>query len=135
MRPAFGHSFNLMNIFNLSNQHGNWHSDKKVVLGSRGHVFPSLKDFRILTREQEWQHQLRSSLHPAMFAGVYFVVNRFLDFLSCFPQFKAMIFSVLPNLVQGFFAAVGDYYTWQLAEKIYGTGSNASYTVVRKPLC
>ncbi|PBP19118.1 Alg9-like mannosyltransferase [Diplocarpon rosae] len=74
----------------------------------------------------EWQHQLRSSLHPAFFAGVYFAADKAMVFLGFFPQFRAMLLVVLPNLVQAYFAAVGDYYTWQLAEKIYGTGSKVS---------
>ncbi|CZT02488.1 hypothetical protein WAI453_002060 [Rhynchosporium graminicola] len=74
----------------------------------------------------EWHHQLRSSLHPAIFAIVYFVADKVMTFLSFFPQFRAMILAVLPNLVQAYFAAVGDYYTWQLAEKIHGTGTKVS---------
>ena len=120
-----------MNIFKHSSQHGKWHLDQEVVLGSRGQVLIlRLKGLQNANKRQEWQYQLRSSLHPAIFASVYFVVDKFLEFVSCFPQFRAMIMSVLPNLVQGFFAAVGDYYTWQLAEKIYGTGSNTAQTVV-----
>ena len=42
-----------------------------------------------------------------------------------------MILAVLPNLVQAFFAAAGDYYTWQLAERMYGTGSKVSKAAVR----
>ncbi|TVY41443.1 GPI mannosyltransferase, partial [Lachnellula subtilissima] len=41
--------------------------------------------------------------------------------------FRATVLAVLPNIVQAYFAAVGDYYTWQLSEKIYGRGSNASW--------
>ena len=53
-----------------------------------------------------------------------------MEFLEFFPQFRAMILAVLPNLVQAYFAAVGDYYTWQLAERIYGTGNKTSRAVV-----
>ncbi|KAH6711222.1 glycosyltransferase family 22 protein [Leptodontidium sp. MPI-SDFR-AT-0119] len=74
----------------------------------------------------EWHHQLRSSLHPALFAIVYFVADKAMTFISLFPQFRAMILALLPNLVQAYFAAVGDYYTWQLAERMYGTGSKVS---------
>ncbi|TVY86221.1 GPI mannosyltransferase, partial [Lachnellula willkommii] len=77
--------------------------------------------------KQEWQHQLRSSLHPALFAAVYYSADKLMEFVSCFPQFRATILAVLPNVVQAYFAAVGDYYTWQLSEKIYGRGSNASW--------
>lgn len=80
--------------------------------------------------QQEWHHQLRSSLHPALFAIVYFAADKAMTFMSFFPQFRAMILAVLPNLVQAYFAAVGDYYTWQLAERIYGTGTKVSGAVV-----
>ncbi|TVY23853.1 GPI mannosyltransferase, partial [Lachnellula hyalina] len=42
-------------------------------------------------------------------------------------SFRATVLAVLPNIVQAYFAAVGDYYTWQLSEKIYGRGSNANW--------
>ncbi|KAH7409133.1 glycosyltransferase family 22 protein [Cadophora sp. MPI-SDFR-AT-0126] len=77
----------------------------------------------------EWHHQLRSSLHPALFAIVYFAADKAMTFISLFPQFRAMILAVLPNLVQAYFAAIGDYYTWQLAERIYGTGTKVSSAV------
>jgi phosphatidylinositol glycan class B len=76
--------------------------------------------------QQEWHYQLRSSLHPALFAIVYFLADKAMTLVSLFPQFRAMILAVLPNLVQAYFAAVGDYYTWQLAERIYGTGTKVS---------
>lgn len=79
---------------------------------------------------QEWHHQLRSSLHPAIFALLYFVADRVMSVMSMYPQFKAIILAYLPKVVQGLVAAVGDYYTWQLAEKVYGQGSNAAFTTV-----
>lgn len=51
-------------------------------------------------------------------------------FINCIPQFRALILAVLPNVVQAYFAAIGDYYTWQLAEKIYGKGSHAGWASV-----
>jgi phosphatidylinositol glycan class B len=53
-----------------------------------------------------------------------------MEAVSCFPQFRAMILAVLPNIVQAYFAAVGDYYTWKLSEKIYGRDSNTSWASV-----
>lgn len=81
--------------------------------------------------EQEWQHQLRSSLHPALFAVIYYVVDKPMEYLGFFPQFRAMILGVLPNIVQAVIAAYGDYYTWQMAQKMYGIGSNATFATVR----
>jgi phosphatidylinositol glycan class B len=51
-----------------------------------------------------------------------------MSLVSIFPQFQAMILVLLPKAIQGTFAAFGDYYTWKLAERIYGTGSNAAWT-------
>lgn len=78
----------------------------------------------------EWQHQLRSSLHPALFAVLYYVMDHFMTFLSMYPQFRAMILVYLPKVFQGVIAAYGDYYTWKLAERVYGRGSNASWTAL-----
>ncbi|CZR58100.1 related to dolichyl-phosphate-mannose-glycolipid alpha-mannosyltransferase [Phialocephala subalpina] len=78
----------------------------------------------------EWHHQLRSSLHPALFAIVYYGADNAMQLLSAFPQFRGMILALLPNLVQAYFAALSDYYTWQLSERIYGTGSNASWVAI-----
>ncbi|RDL41408.1 Mannosyltransferase [Venustampulla echinocandica] len=78
----------------------------------------------------EWEHQLRSSLHPAMFAAAYYVANKAMELVSCFPQFRAMILAVLPNLIQAYFAAIGDYYTWQLSENVYGRGSKAGWATL-----
>lgn len=50
--------------------------------------------------------------------------------LSFFPQFRAMALGVLPNLVQGVIAAFGDFYTWKLAQKMYGAGSDAGSAAV-----
>lgn len=41
-----------------------------------------------------------------------------------------MILVYLPRVVQGVFAAVGDFYTWKLAERIYGRGSYTAWTAV-----
>ncbi|KFX96949.1 hypothetical protein O988_05093 [Pseudogymnoascus sp. VKM F-3808] len=78
----------------------------------------------------EWHHQLRSSLHPAIFALLYFVADRAMGVMSMYPQFKAIILAYLPKVFQGLVAAIGDYYTWQLAEKVYGQGSNAAFTTL-----
>lgn len=85
-------------------------------------------------RIQEWHHQLRSSLHPALFAVVYYGADKAMQFLSAFPQFRGMILALLPNLVQAYFAALSDYYTWQVSERIYGTGSNESWLAVSQGL-
>lgn len=37
---------------------------------------------------------------------------------------------IAPKIVQGIFAATMDFYTWKLAQKVYGTGSDAAMAVV-----
>ena len=86
----------------------------------------------MLTTEQEWHHQLRSSLHPALFAGCYVVVDNVMRLFYAVPQFRAVILTAVPKVTQALFAALGDCYTWKLAEKIYGDGSAASWATVRQ---
>lgn len=47
-----------------------------------------------------------------------------MESLAMLPQSKAAILIILPKTLQGAFAAAGDYYTWKLAERIYGRGNN-----------
>ncbi|EAQ88972.1 hypothetical protein CHGG_05591 [Chaetomium globosum CBS 148.51] len=75
----------------------------------------------------EWQYQLRSSLHPAIFGLAYKAVEAVMSFLHLFPPFIAFILVALPGALQAVFAALGDFYTWKLAMDIYGRGSNAPW--------
>ncbi|TLD34094.1 hypothetical protein PspLS_00491 [Pyricularia sp. CBS 133598] len=68
----------------------------------------------------EWQYQLRSSLHPALFGGVYIVLHNVLKFLQASPEISAALLVAAPKATQAIFAALGDYYTWKLALQIYG---------------
>lgn len=79
---------------------------------------------------QEWQYQLRSSLHPAIFGLAYKAVEGVMSFLHLFPPFIAFILVALPGTLQAVFAALGDFYTWKLAMDIYGRGSNAPWAAV-----
>jgi phosphatidylinositol glycan class B len=69
-----------------------------------------------------------------MFAAVYYVAAKPMELLGFFPMFQALILSRLPNLVQACFAALGDYYTWKMSEKIYGKGSNSAWAAVSETL-
>lgn len=53
-----------------------------------------------------------------------------MEFLQLFPQFRALILSYLPGVIQSIFAGIGDFFTWQLAEKLYGAGSTSAWTTV-----
>jgi phosphatidylinositol glycan class B len=66
-----------------------------------------------------------------LFAAVYAIPESSAKLLTLFPQFRAIILIYLPKLVQALFAALGDYYTWKFAERIYGRGSYTAWTAVR----
>ncbi|GKT95604.1 alg9-like mannosyltransferase [Colletotrichum tofieldiae] len=72
----------------------------------------------------EWRHQLRSSLHPALFAGVYSLADLVARPL---PFARPWLLLAAPKAAQAVFAAAGDWYTWQLAVKIYGADSSVSW--------
>ncbi|KAK4153673.1 glycosyltransferase [Chaetomidium leptoderma] len=78
----------------------------------------------------EWQHQLRSSLHPAIFGLAYKAVDGVMSFLQLYPPFRAFILVALPTTLQSVFAALGDFYTWKLAMDIYGRQSNAPWAAL-----
>ncbi|EER42578.1 mannosyltransferase [Histoplasma capsulatum H143] len=69
------------------------------------------------------QHHLRSSIHPYIFAAVYYVSNLVSGYLSISPLYRANLLLAAPKLTQALFAAVGDFYTWKLAGKVYGNSS------------
>lgn len=50
--------------------------------------------------------------------------------LNFFPQFRAEVLAVLPNVIQAIFAANCDYYTWKMAEKIYGLNNGTPSVAV-----
>lgn len=79
---------------------------------------------------QEWHNQLRSSLHPALFAAVYYVLDKPMEYLGFYPQFRAMVLTFAPSLVQSLFAAATDYFTWTLAKKIWGEESRIAWAAV-----
>lgn len=66
-----------------------------------------------------------------LFAVAYTVVDNVTAILSCSPSVRASVLAVLPKLVQACFAVLGDFYTWKLAEKVYGQGSRSAWSAVR----
>lgn len=80
---------------------------------------------------QEWRTQLRSSVHPVLFAGVYGVASAAANFLKLSPTLKADLLLAAPKLAQAVFAAVTDYCTWRLARRIYTQGTRATHVSVR----
>ncbi|RGP63097.1 gpi mannosyltransferase 3 [Fusarium longipes] len=75
----------------------------------------------------EWQHQLRTSLHPALFAGVYLVADFISSHILPVGILRASILVAAPRALQAVIAGLGDWYTWQLAVSIYGANSNISF--------
>ncbi|GAB7364865.1 hypothetical protein MBLNU230_g5657t1 [Neophaeotheca triangularis] len=74
----------------------------------------------------EWREQLRSSIHPWIFAKVYDVAHHFSIRLQLEPAVKANLLLAAPKILQAGFAAVMDFDTARLALRIYGGGSRAS---------
>ncbi|KAI1655104.1 glycosyltransferase family 22 protein [Daldinia decipiens] len=77
----------------------------------------------------EWKHQLRSSIHPTIFAFGYWVVQNF-EGPSMAPATKAAWLLAAPKVLQTGFAALSDWYSWRLAERLYGRGSAAAWSVL-----
>ena len=59
------------------------------------------------------------------------VVDNIMKLLYLVPQYRAVVLIMVPKVAQAVFAALGDCYTWKLAEKVYGEGSAASWASVR----
>ncbi|KAL4955936.1 Alg9-like mannosyltransferase family-domain-containing protein [Aspergillus filifer] len=78
----------------------------------------------------EWEHQLRSSLHPLIFAAVYSVADLVARTLALTPASRADLLIAAPGITQAVIAAVGDYYTWKLARYIYGDRSHGSWATL-----
>ncbi|KAI1484020.1 glycosyltransferase family 22 protein [Daldinia sp. EC12] len=77
----------------------------------------------------EWKHQLRSSIHPTIFAFGYWIVQHFEG--SGMPSVtKAKWLLAAPKVLQAGFAALSDWYSWRLAERLYGPGSAAAWSVL-----
>ena len=79
---------------------------------------------------QEWKNHLRSAIHPVIFAAVYQCASCLAWVLRLSPAYRADFLVAAPKAVQAVFAAVGDYYTWKLGERIYGIGSNEAWAAV-----
>ncbi|KAJ3224654.1 glycosylphosphatidylinositol anchor biosynthesis [Chytriomyces hyalinus] len=63
----------------------------------------------------EWTHRVRGFAHPMIFAAVFKALE-----LAGLDDTELLI--IAPKLVQAVFAAVGDIYTFMLAQKLYGKG-------------
>ncbi|KAI4183998.1 MAG: hypothetical protein LQ346_006199 [Caloplaca aetnensis] len=68
----------------------------------------------------EWRNQLRSAIHPAIFAAVYKLCVEASKPLQLSPAARDELFLAAPKVTQAVIAALGDYYTWKLGERVYG---------------
>ncbi|KAI9767564.1 MAG: hypothetical protein M1840_005601 [Geoglossum simile] len=75
----------------------------------------------------EWKHRLRSSIHPAAFAAVYCISSNLASLLGLSTWARAELLLAAPKVAQAVIAALGDYYTWKLGERVYGQGSRTAW--------
>ncbi|KAI4120782.1 MAG: hypothetical protein LQ341_007499, partial [Variospora aurantia] len=78
----------------------------------------------------EWKTQLRSAIHPALFAAVYCLCVGFGKLYQLSPMAHGELFLAAPKVTQAIIAALGDYYTWKLGERVYGRGSNEAWAAL-----
>ncbi|KAF2004803.1 glycosyltransferase family 22 protein [Amniculicola lignicola CBS 123094] len=83
----------------------------------------------------EWRKQLRSSLHPEIFAAVYRTAAEIADVCGLSLPARAELLIAAPKVTQAAFAALLDCYTWKLAEKVHGRGSRTAYTTLALSIC
>ncbi|KAI9751639.1 MAG: Aminopeptidase 2 mitochondrial [Chaenotheca gracillima] len=83
----------------------------------------------------EWRHQLRSSIHPACFAAVYRVAAGLAHFLGASPAIRAQLLIAAPQIAQAICAALGDFYTWKLASRVYGQESKVASLALALTVC
>ena len=85
---------------------------------------------RLIVCAQEWKHNLRSAIHPTLFAGVYWTTSKLSILLGLSPEPYAELMVAAPKVAQAVVAALGDYYTWKLGQKVYGNGSREAWAAV-----
>ncbi|KAF2279667.1 uncharacterized protein EI97DRAFT_430697 [Westerdykella ornata] len=78
----------------------------------------------------EWKSQLRSSLHPTLFALVYLLAAKLSSFCGLSLPSQAQVLIAAPKVTQAVFAALLDLYTFKLAEKVHGRGSRTALTAL-----
>ncbi|KAK5127479.1 hypothetical protein LTR85_006818 [Meristemomyces frigidus] len=74
----------------------------------------------------EWREQLRSSMHPMLFAAVYRAVSHLSDMIRATPGTQAELLIAAPKMLQACVAAAGDFFTWQLSRQVYRSDHPAS---------
>lgn len=105
-----------------------WTSKRSLVdMGLTIRPLPlSKKTYQTDFASQEWREQLRTSVHPFLFAAIYRALDWTCDLLQANFHTRAALLGAGPRLLQAFWAAALDLLTWRLASKVYGTGTAAS---------
>ena len=93
-------------------------------LAARRHANPSVS--------QEWKKQLRSSLHPILFASVYRAAAVAATVSNVSAVTRTALLLATPRVAQALFAACLDYCTWSLARRLYGAESKCAQISVSK---
>jgi phosphatidylinositol glycan class B len=52
------------------------------------------------------------------------------NLLQLGPLTRADLLIAMPKVTQGVIAALGDFYTWKLAQRVYGRGSTEAWGAV-----
>jgi phosphatidylinositol glycan class B len=82
------------------------------------------------SQKKEWRHQLRSSLHPALFAAAYLAADALAAALGLSPALRARVLLAAPKALQAVVAACVDLSTLALAENLYGADDPATWFAV-----
>ncbi|WPG98321.1 glycosyltransferase family 22 protein [Acrodontium crateriforme] len=82
----------------------------------------------------EWREQLRSSIHPLLFAQAYRLASATCDSLHVTPATRAELLLAAPKILQALFAAAGDLFTFGLGLRVYGSSLNSA-AVLALTLC
>ncbi|KAH8730087.1 Alg9-like mannosyltransferase family-domain-containing protein [Phaeosphaeriaceae sp. PMI808] len=83
----------------------------------------------------EWRTQLRSSLHPGLFAALYRIAASLAHVCGLSLPARAELLLATPKVTQAVFAALLDCYSWKLAEKAYGHGSRGALATLALSVC
>ncbi|KAK9583033.1 glycosylphosphatidylinositol anchor biosynthesis [Aspergillus fumigatus] len=78
----------------------------------------------------EWRHQLRSSIHPLLFAAVYSAADVVAQLLRLSLASRADLLVAAPKTAQAVIAGLGDFYTWKLARYVYGARSYEAWATL-----
>ncbi|GAM84271.1 hypothetical protein ANO11243_022650 [Dothideomycetidae sp. 11243] len=79
----------------------------RIAFGERSGAWPTW----------EWREQLRSSIHPYMFAAIYKATSWIADVASVSDHVHAEMLLAAPKVLGAVTAAYMDYYTWRFATK------------------